>query len=79
MNLENYDPITRREIEFFIERKNHECMKIRGQIARDLRRFGEYAFLDERFYYKLKEKYIRAHQSKKKLLILEMERKIWCK
>lgn len=61
MNLDKYDAITRREIEFFVERKDAEYQKIRGQIARDLRRIGgEYGFLDERNYRVLREKYLRA-------------------
>ncbi|MBR0289649.1 MAG: hypothetical protein IJQ82_11785 [Selenomonadaceae bacterium] len=80
MNLDKYDAITRREIEFFVERKDAEQQKIRGQIARDLRRIGgEYGFLDERNYRLLREKYLRGHQSKKKLAILEMLKVEWCK
>ena len=40
MNLDKYDAITRREIEFFIERKDAESDKLKGQIAKDLRRVG---------------------------------------
>lgn len=80
MNLNKFDEITRREIEFFAERKEAEFDKIRGQIAKDLRRIGgEYGFLDERNYRLLREKYIRAHQGKKKLAILELDRKAYCK
>lgn len=79
MNLGKYDAITRREIEFFVERKDAEQAKLRGQIARDLRKLGEYAFLDDAAYRKLQEKYRRAHAGKKKLAILEMERRAWCK
>ncbi len=30
-------------------------------------------------YRQLKEKYLRGHQSRKKLALLEMERQKWCK
>lgn len=33
----------------------------------------------ERYYRKLKEKYIRGHAGRKKLEILEMECQTWCK
>ena len=80
MNLNKFDEITRKEIEFFLERKETEHGKICGQIARDLRRIGgEYGFLDERNYRLLREKYLRAHQSKKKLAILENMKVEWCK
>ena len=80
MNLDKYDAITRREIEFFVERKDTEQQKIRGQIARDLRRRGgEYGFLDASNYRVLREKYLRGHQSKKKLAILEMMKSEECR
>ena len=72
------DEYTRFEIRRFAEKKLEEHAKFRGQIARDLRRLGgEYGFLDERNYRKLREKYLRGHQSKKKLAILEMLKKEW--
>ena len=77
--LNNVDSVTRREIEFFIERKLEEQTKIKGRIAKDLRRLGEDAFTEPRAYDKLREKYLRAHAGRKKLEILEMERQTWCK
>ena len=77
--LNTVDSVTRREIEFFIERKLEEQTKIKGRIAKDLRRLGEDAFTEPRAYDKLREKYLRAHAGRKKLEILEMERRTWCK
>ena len=77
--LNTVDSVTRREIEFFIERKLEEQTKIKGRIAKDLRRLGEDAFTEPRAYDKLREKYLRAHAGRKKLEILEMERQTWCK
>ena len=77
MQLKDVDEYTKREVLHFIERKLDEVAKIRGQIAKDLRRLGgEYAFMHERYYHQLKEKYLRAHQSKKKLLILAVQQVI---
>ena len=63
-----------------IERILAEDDKIKGQIAKDLRRLGgDYGFEKPDVYSKLKDKYIRGHQSQKKLAILDMERRQWCK
>ena len=78
LQLDEADEYTRREVARFINLKLDEVIKIRGQIAKDLRRLGEDSFTDPRAYDKLKAKYIRAHQSKKKLALLEMERRQWC-
>lgn len=77
MNLERFDPITRREILFFIERKEAEFDKLSGQIARDLRRIGEDAFRVADNYTKLARKYRNARAGTKKLLILEMMKEKW--
>lgn len=80
LELRDADIITRAEIMRFIEKKNDEAAKIKGQIGRDLRRIGgDFGFKQPDVYTKLKDKYIRAHQSRKKLAILEMERQKWCK
>ena len=80
LNLPDMDEITRLEVRRFIELKIDERAKICGQIAKDLRRIGgEYGFLDERNYRLLRDKYIRAHQSKKKLTILENMKAKWCR
>ena len=79
LNSPDMDEYTREEVLIFIERKLDEHGKIRGQIARDLSRLGENAWLTDSAYSKLKAKYKAAHQSKKKLAILEMERKLNCK
>ena len=78
--LEEADEYTRREVERDIERKLDEVAKIRGQIAKDLRRLGGVdGFQTEQCYCRLREKYLRGHQSRKKLALLEMERRKWCK
>lgn len=78
LNPRNVDEVTLGEIERFIELKLNEHMKLRGQIARDMRRLGQDAFRDPSAYRKLREKYLRGHAGKKKLAILEMERQAWC-
>ncbi len=70
--LDDLDKWTAAEVHRFIERKLDEQARIKGQIARDLRRVGEMAFLDPTAYDKLKSKYRR--QSRKKLAILELIR-----
>lgn len=78
--LRDADEFTRAEIVRFAERKLDEATKIRGQIARDLQRLGgDFGFEKPDVYSKLKDKYIRGHQPKKKLAILDMERRRWCK
>lgn len=78
--LEEVDEYTRREVDRAIERKLDEVAKIRGQIAKDLRRLGGVdGFQTEQCYRQLKEKYLRGHQSRKKLALLEMERQKWCR
>lgn len=79
IDLDDLDSVTRREIEHLVEAKLNEHAKIRGQIARDLSRIGTDAFLNSSAYDKLKAKYRVAHAGKKKLEILEMERKAYCK
>lgn len=79
MQLGEADEYTRAAVKRFAEKQLDEAQKIRGQIARDLRRLGgDNAFQVERYYTTLREKYIRGHQSRKKLAILEMERQCWC-
>ena len=79
LNSPDMDEYTREEVCRFIEQKLDEHAKFRGQIARDLSRIGENAFTQEAAYRKLAAKYKVAHQSRKKLAILEMERKANCK
>ena len=71
------DKWTAAEISRFIERKLDEQTKIKGQIAKDLRRIGEYAFLDPSAYEQLKTKY-KARSQHKKLAILDLMRKENC-
>ena len=79
LELRDADEFTRREILKFAEKKLDEATKLRGQIARDLRRLGgEYGFMKSDVYNKLRDKYIRGRQGKKKLAILDMERRLWC-
>ena len=78
--IEGLDEVTLIELRHFIERKLDEQAKIKGQIARDLRRIGEWAFLEPTNYDKLKAKYRQRHwASRKKLAILENMRKENCK
>ena len=80
MLIEQFDAVTRREIEHFINRKENEFDKIGGQIARDLRRLGgDYAFRDAANYRTLEQKYRRSWASKKKLAILEMMKEKWAR
>lgn len=76
----NIDNFTKLEIKRFVEKKLDEAEKIRGQIARDLNRIGgKDSFLNPKAYDELKKKYLRGHQSRKKLAILELDKKLWCK
>lgn len=78
--LEGLDSWTAAELQRFIERKLDDHRRIRGQIAKDLRRIGEMAFLDPTSYLKLKAKYKAGKRlSRKKLAILELMRKEQCK
>ena len=78
--IEGLDTWTAAELHRFIERKLDEQSRIKGQIARDLRRIGDMAFLDPTAYDQLKAKYkARSNVSRKKLAILELMRKEQCK
>ena len=78
--IEGLDDWTAAELYRFIERKLDEQAKIKGQIARDLRRIGEMAFLDPSAYDQLKAKYKASRRlSRKKLAILELMRREQCK
>lgn len=78
--LEGLDTWTAAELHRFIERKLDDHRRIRGQIARDLRRIGEMAFIDPTAYLKLRAKYQAGKRlSRKKLAILELMRKEQCK
>ncbi|MBR0287519.1 MAG: hypothetical protein IJQ82_00920 [Selenomonadaceae bacterium] len=78
--IEGLDDWTAAELYRFIERKLDEQAKIKGQIAKDLRRIGEMAFLDPTAYLKLRAKYQAGKRlSRKKLAILELMRKEQCK
>lgn len=79
LQVNEADEYTRREVVRFINLKLDEVTEIRGQIAKDLRQLGVDSFADSRSYDKLKAEYLRAHQGKKKLALLEMERRQWCK
>ncbi|MBR4382665.1 MAG: hypothetical protein IKP64_03815 [Selenomonadaceae bacterium] len=46
LSLLDLDAVTVKELVCFIERKLDEQERIKGQIAKDLRRIGEMAFLD---------------------------------
>ena len=73
------DPVTIDELKHFAERKYDEQLKLKGQIARDLSRIGEYAFQNPAAYDKLRAKYKAHWASKKKIAILDMMKKEWCK
>ena len=78
--LEGLDDWTLAEIRAYVERKLDDHQRIRGQIARDLNRFGEMAFLDPSAYDKLKAKYRASRRvSRKKLAVLDLMRKEQCK
>jgi len=74
------DEVTIAEVKKFALLKYDEMIKIRGQIARDLSRLGVDAFRNPDAYNKLARKYKAAKQFglKKKLAILDMDKKRWC-
>ena len=72
------DAVTLKELSRFIERKLDEQARIKGQIAKDLRRIGEMAFLDPAAYDQLKAKYRTRWTNTKKLTILEDMRRKYC-
>ena len=75
LNPYSVDPITLAEVRRFAQLKYEEQLKIKGKIAHDLKRIGgEDGFRNPRVYDELERKYRRAHASKKKLAILEMQR-----
>lgn len=78
LRLLDLDAVTAKELARFIERKLDERDKIKGQIARDLSRIGEYAFLDSSAYDQLKNKYRRRWTNTKKITILEDMRRYYC-
>ena len=77
--LRDVDDITLKEVRHFVERKINEHMKLRGQIARDLRKISPTAFEDPAAYETLRRRYATRWASNKKLAILESERLRWCK
>ena len=78
--LEGLDAWTLAEIRSYVERKLEDHQRIHGQIARDLDRLGEMAFLDSSAYDQLKAKYkTSARVSRKKLAVLDLMRKEYCK
>lgn len=74
------DEVTIAEVKKFALLKYDEMIKIRGQIARDLSRLGVDAFRNPDAYRKLAAKYKATKQFgvKKKLAILELDKKKWC-
>ena len=80
LNPYDADEVTIAEVKTFAVRKYDEVIKLRGQIAHDLSKFGVDAFRNPAAYRKLAAKYKAAKQLglKKKLAILDMERKRWC-
>lgn len=78
LGIFDLDAVTAKEIDVFIERKIDEQAKIKGQIARDLSKIGDMAFLDPKAYDKLKAKYKARWTATKKLAILEDMRKRNC-
>lgn len=69
------DPVTIREVNHFIDRKLNEIEKLRGQIARDLKRISPDAWHDARAYDTLRNRYKSQWANAKKLAILDMGRK----
>ena len=78
LGLLELDAVTVKELSRFIERKLDEQARIKGQIAKDLRRIGEWAFLDPAAYDQLKAKYRTRWTNTKKLTILEDMRRKYC-
>ena len=78
LSLLDLDAVTVKELVRFIERKLDEQAKIKGQIARDLRRIGDMAFLDPSAYDQLKAKYRTRWTNTKKITILEDMRRRYC-
>lgn len=78
LGLLDLDAVTVKELARFIERKLDERDKIKGQIAKDLRRIGEWAFLDPNAYDQLRAKYRTRWTNTKKLTILEDMRRHYC-
>lgn len=72
------DAITIAEVKQFCEIKYEEQEKIKGQIARDLARMSENAFMTPSAYSKLSAKYKAANAGKKKLAILEQMKERNC-
>lgn len=72
------DAITITEVKQFAEAKYEEQEKIKGQIARDLTKMSENAFMTPSAYSKLSAKYKAANASKKKLAILEQMKERNC-
>ena len=68
------DSVTMREVNHFIERKLNEIFKLRGQIARDLRRISPDAWHDKNAYDTLRNRYKSQWANAKKLAILDMGR-----
>ena len=79
LSLLDLDAVTVKELVRFIERKLDERDKIKGRIARDLRRIDEMAFLDPTAYDQLKAKYRRRWTNTKKITILEDMRNRYCR
>ena len=79
LSLLDLDAVTVKELVRFIERKLDEQERIKGQIAKDLRRIGEMAFLDPTAYDQLKAKYRTRWTNTKKITILEDMRRHYCK
>ena len=79
LSLLELDAVTAKELSRFSERKLDEQERIKGQIARDLRRIGEMAFLDPTAYDQLKDKYRRRWTNTKKITILEDMRRRYCR
>ena len=77
--LREMDAVTLKEVRHFVERKINEHMKLRGQIARDLRKISPTAFEDPAAYETLRRRYKTRWASNKKLAVLEMDRKKWCR
>ena len=78
LNPHDVDAITIAEVRHFAEKKYDEQLKIRGKIARDLRRIGENAWQDSAAYEQLRAKYKKSWTSTKKLAILDKMQKEWC-
>lgn len=77
--LNSADSLTQKLVKHFAETQLDKVQRINGRIARDLNKFGDYAFLDPNAYEKLREKYLRGHKGRQWLELLDLMKNQNCK